>query len=392
MARLARNARAFAGRATPLLALCGWIACDGPSGSGDVTAAGRAPRAVGQAGWEELHTGGAPGQSSPTAGEDAALVHDPVRHCLFLYGGKDDRDVILNELWTFDLQARTWRRIPHAHAAPPPREDHTLVLDTANDRLVLFGGEDGDTSRATWTYDIADDRWTDVTRPGAPALEGHVAIYDPRRLRMVVFGGMRVEEDDRDLEEETWTLELDRASPRHLEWSTLPSARHGPAPRREHDGAYDPVRHRFLVFGGRQRTSSSFLDDVWTLDLGRDAWSEVATHGARPNPIRQSAVGFDPEANELTVFGGEVQTFGSGGDKKERTLPVNQLWVLELETGRWTDRTPYPPPMYDHAGVFVPEYGTTLIYGGSSTGAAKEHSTWIVRKLGTPSPSPAGPR
>lgn len=323
---------------------------------------------------------GTPGRDSPTAGEDMAVVHDALRHRLFLYGGKGDDDVILNELWTFELEARTWRRILSAGPEPPPREDHTLVLDSGNDQLVLFGGEDGETSNATWTYDLQANRWSDVTGKDAPALEGHAAIHDPRRKRMVVFGGMRVNNDERDLEEETWALDLDSGSAQYRTWSTLRSGKSRPPARREHDGVYDPLRHRLLIFGGRQRSSGSFLADVWTLDLDRDTWSAVETHGAEPNPVRQTALGFDPGANELTVFGGEVLTFSSGQDKGKE-FPVNQVWVLSLDSGLWTDRTPYPPPMYDHVGLFVPEYGTTLIYGGSSLHAGKEHSTWLIRRL-----------
>jgi hypothetical protein len=58
---------------------------------------------------------------------------------------------------------------------------------------------------------------------------------------------------------------------------------------------------------------------------------------------------------------------------------VDQVWTLHLETGLWSDRTPYPRPTHEHAGVFVPEYGGMMIYGGSSHRPAKEHSTWLLR-------------
>jgi len=348
--------------------------------------AGRGAAGQDRATWELLRAGGAPGQDSPTAGEDMALAYDAARHRLLLYGGKGDDDVNRNELWSFDLAAGRWQQIRADGPQPPPREDHSLVVDTANDQLVLFGGEDGDTSPATWTFDLRASRWQEITHRSAPALESHSAIYDPRGKRMVVFGGMRQIDGKNDLGEETWILCLDQRSPQYATWSELPVATPHPAPRREHRGLYDPVRHRMLVFGGRQRSSASYLRDVWVLDLASSTWREVPTHGDPPNPIRQMALGYDPDSDALTVFGGEVLTFMAGHDHSKKEVLVNLVWVLDLHTGCWEDRTPYPPPMYDHAGLFVPEYGATLIYGGSSPRPAKkEHATWLLH-------TPAAPR
>lgn len=344
------------------------------------------PEDTRRAGWEEIAPAGEAGRDSPTVGEDAALAYDAARHRLLLYGGKGDDDVNRNELWSFDLAARRWERLASTGPEPPPREDHTLVLDQANDQLVLFGGEDGDTSRETWVCDLADLRWQDITIASAPALESHVAIYDPRAQRMVVQGGMRYEDGEKELEEEVWTLDLRRSGPTYGAWSVLETGGRKPGPRREHEGQYDPRRHRLLVFGGRQRSSASYLCDVWALDLAGSSWQELETHGERPNPVRQMAMGYDPDANELTVFGGEVLAYMAGQGKDAKEFPVNQIWVLELDSGTWTDRTPYPSAVYDHVGVFVPEYGSTVIYGGSSLHSGKEHSTWLIRNLEEPTP------
>lgn len=345
------------------------------------------PQATGQAGWEEIAPGGVAGRDSPTSGEDGALAYDGTRHRLWLFGGKGDDDVNRNELWSFDLVARRWEHVQPDGPGPPPREDHTLVLDQQNDQLVLFGGEDGDTSNETWVFDLAGRRWQETTSASAPAIESHIAIYDPRARRMLVQGGMLRKDGEREIQEDVWVLDLRRGTPAYGSWSVLETQGPQPDGRREHRGVYDERRHRLLIFGGRQRSNSSYLNDLWTLDLASARWQELETHGDQPNPIRQTAVGYDPEKNELTVFGGEVLTFMAGQGKDKKEFPVNEIWVLELDSGLWTERSPYPPSVYDHVGLFVPEYGTTLIYGGSSLHAHKEHSTWLIRPL-----EPAEPR
>ena len=333
------------------------------------------PRAIGQGGWEEINLG----QDAPPAGEDTAAVLDAARHRVLLYGGKDDGDKSHNELWEFDLATKGWTQIRPEGVLPPPREDHTLVLDQGNDALVLFGGENGSTTNSTWIYDLAANRWRDSTDASAPALEGHVAAYDPDGRRMLVFGGMSEEKahkDDKVLDNTTWAMDLDRASPRCGQWTRLEIAGPRPSPRREHRGVYDPVRGRLIVFGGRQRSKASFLADLWILELEPLRWHELETSGERPEPMRQTALGYDAEEDLLTVFGGEVLVQHDGGDDE---FTVNQVWVLDLGAGLWSNRTPYPRPMYDHQGLFVPEVGATLIYGGSSQWPGKQHETWLLR-------------
>jgi len=333
------------------------------------------PRAVGQGGWEELNLG----QDAPPAGEDTAAVLDAARHRVLVYGGKDDDDKNRNELWALDLATMGWTQLVPEGPPPPPREDHTLILDEQNDALVLFGGEDGSTTNATWSFDLAANRWREITDPSAPALEGHVAIYDAPGRRMVVFGGMRevkAHKDDKVLEDVTWALDLERGSPRYGTWSKLEIPGPRPCPRREHRGAYDPLHRRLIVFGGRQRAKVSFLNDLWILDLERLSWRELETSGERPEPIRQSALGYDAAADLLTVFGGEIRVEHSGSEDE---FTVNQVWVLDLASGVWSNRTPHPRPMYDHQGLFVPECGGTLIYGGSTQWPGKEHETWLLR-------------
>jgi hypothetical protein len=333
----------------------------------------RAPRAVGQAGWDEVHTGGVPGKDSPTAGEDGAVAHDPIRHRVLLYGGKGDDDVNGNELWAFDLETRAWSRLP-ATGTPPPREDHTMIFDQANDQLVVFGGEDGPTSQETWAFDFESSHWTDITHDSAPFLEGHTAEYDPKGLSMIVFGGG----SQKIFDDKTWVLDLDKTSESYGTWETLDVPTPRPQARREHSSAYDPTRHVMYVFGGRQRTKDSHLNDVWAYDPESRRWREVVTTGEHPDPIRQTVVGLNPDTNELSVFGGEILVHQEGDFED---YIVNRIWVLDMESGVWSDRTPYPRSVYDHVGLYVPELGGTLVYGGSSTRDAKEHGTWLLRRI-----------
>ena len=330
--------------------------------------------------WQQIHAGGRPGTDSPWAGEDAEIVYDGSRHRLMLYGGKGDDDVNLDELWAFDVQTRRWTLIRSEGPQPPPREDHSLILDTVNDQLILYGGEDGPPSRETWSFSLRDGRWTDITDDSAPAREDHTAIYDPKRQRMIVFGGTPASED-------TWALDLDRQSPAYGTWMPLPTRGPDPTVRRQHGAAYDSVHDRMLVYGGRTRKGgrNQYLVDVWALDLQALRLSELSTTGDPPGALSQTVLSYDPTRNDLIVFGGEVMVKFQGDAEEYLT---NSVWVLDLNSLTWSERSAYPRPVYDHAGVYVPEYGGTVMYGGQSHRPVKERSVWLLE---IPPPAQSAP-
>jgi len=328
-------------------------------------------------GWQKIHAGGRPGTDSPRAGEDGEIVYDGTRHRLLLYGGKGDDDVNIDELWAFDVKTRRWNPIRSEGPHPPPREDHSLILDTVNDQLVLYGGEDGLPSRETWSFSLGDGRWTDITDDSSPAREDHTAIYDAKRQRMIVFGGTPPSPD-------TWALDLDLKSPDYGTWMQLPTRGPDPAVRRRHGAAYDSVRDRMIVYGGRtpKGDKNQYLADVWALDLEALQWSELSTTGDSPGALNQTVLSYDPTTDELIAFGGEVVVTVQYDTEEYLT---NSVWVLDLNSLTWSERSPYPRPVYDHAGVYVPEYGGTVIYGGQSHRPVKERSVWLL-EISPPAP------
>jgi hypothetical protein len=90
------------------------------------------------------------------------------------------------------------------------------------------------------------------------ARQGHTAIYDPARDRMVVFGGTAAGSSFNDV----WALSF-AGSPGWTQLTpagTPPSMRYGPT------AIYDPVRDRMVVFGGQVGTNQ-YSNEVWALNF-----------------------------------------------------------------------------------------------------------------------------
>src|SRR5439155_15569016 len=146
--------------------------------------------------------------------------------------------------------------------------------------------------------------WTQILPGGTPPSPRHMmsAIYDPARDRIVVFGGL-----DRALgyRDDVWALSLG-ASPA---WTRLGPLGVGPAPRARHSATYDPRRNRMIVFGGYHAavgdSPAGPANDVWALSLSDPpAWTRLVTQGAAPRARYDQSAVYDPVRDCIVVFGG----------------------------------------------------------------------------------------
>jgi hypothetical protein len=273
-----------------------------------------------------------------------------------------------------DLATASWRPLllPGPLApGPSARTLSTTILDEAGHRIVLFGGvDDGTAFRDIWALPLdGTSDWTqlpvDVSN-GPPPLRDHVSIYDPIRHRMLVFGGSGF---DNTFSNDAWALSLDGPPA----WSLLIPSGPRPSGRFSHAGAYDPVRDRFIVFGGYD---GAFKNDVWALTLSATpSWTQLSPSGAAPRLDAMTAV-YDRVRDRLLIFGGwDGFSFH------------NEVWSLSLAgAGSWsilgTSGTP-PPPRRHYAAVYDVARDRLVISGGVDFNQELS-DTWALDLSGTP--------
>jgi hypothetical protein len=245
-----------------------------------------------------------------------------------LFGGATDSAVV-GDTWGWD--GRNWQRLA---ASGPPARTFAAVGGDGVSRVFLFGGSrvlfGGDASPGnadparhlladTWAWD--GTRWTEVPGPQPPARAEAAAAWDPKRKRLVMFGGYTWKAGVRERLQDTW--EFDGAA-----WARFATA--GPSPRSGAAMAFDPELGQVVLFGG-----SGATNDTWIWD-GR-AWSEVPA--PTPPPGRFNAA-MSPAP------GGNVLRFG-GWDGQSRTADT---W--RLRGGLWTAvKTGDAPQARNHAAM-----------------------------------------
>lgn len=115
-----------------------------------------------------------------------AIAYDVARRQAVMFGGRSRSSVggVGGDTWLWD--GNLWSRA-NVSINPPAREHHALAYDAARQRVVLFGGHDGNQSLTdTWEWDGV--RWTQVPTAVQPTSNGRM-VYDAGRGRVVLIAG-----------------------------------------------------------------------------------------------------------------------------------------------------------------------------------------------------------
>jgi hypothetical protein len=285
-----------------------------------------------------------PSGTGPPGTAGHTIIVDTANHRLVMFGGGTASvsgyfTDFTNEVWTAPLGPNpTWTQLFPAGDPPTPRSHHTAIYDAANQRMVIFGGKTGfiETILGDAMALSLDGNPTWSSLSSIPARWGHTAVYDAPRHRMIVFGGRL---SDGSYTDDVWEMLLDDGV-----WYDITATGDGPGDRAGHSAVYDPVGHRMIVFGGS--SSGGLSNSAYSLSLwNAPEWKPLDPIGTKPSARQQSAYGYDAAGGRMIVFGG-VESF--------QVDPRFDTWALTLNS--------CPPPF-----ITMPPAGATLPYGMTAT-------------------------
>ena len=220
---------------------------------------------------------------------------------------------------------------------PGVRNAHALAYDGRV--VVLFGGAtESGVVGDTWGWDGKD--WPRLAVGGPPA-RTFPAVAGGWRSRVFLFGGSRVLFGDDTVAEnrdatkrlfaDTWTWDGAR-------WTEVA----GPQPpaRSEAAAAWDPKRKRMVLFGGYTWKAGvrEYLQDTW--EFNGAAWARFSTGG--PSPRAGAAMAFDAELGQVVLFGGSPAPKATRGSGTARRGPKSRRRRRRraASTRRWPARPP----------------------------------------------------
>jgi hypothetical protein len=238
--------------------------------------------------WRRRH-----GDLRPAGRQGHVLSADPLGRVL-LFGGLRPQPST-SDTWTWDGNRWT-EHMPTT--SPRPLVDAGAVLDAARSETLLFGGNSSGTlSAELWAWN--GNTWSLRDAGTGPVGRFEPALaFDVGRLVTVLFGGFARQGTAMQPLGDTW--EWDGSAWLRRTPSTSPSPRAGAAI------AYDPLRQRTVLFGGRSGfTASHQLDDTWEWD--GLAWQRM-TPTVSPTALLSPSLHFDPSTNRMLLIGTMVST------------------------------------------------------------------------------------
>jgi len=256
--------------------------------------------------------------------------------------------------------AGSWRYLP---TVPLGRYENQSDYDPIGDRLLVHGGWSGTATQSdSWGLAFSSSMdWSLIQAPGAPSLRDAAHVFDPVRNRWVMFGGASFFQESN----ATYALSLAGAAA----WSTLaptgtvPSAREGVVAIR------DSKRDRLVIFGGWDG-GSHYRNDVSALDLASAAWGAFTVAGTPPTFRSLASAIYDASRDRMILFGG-----------RDSASVYQEVWSINFsDTPTWTlMSTSGTPPVgrYAAAAAYDSLNDRMIVFGGSTSGGPLA-DTWSL--------------
>ena len=251
--------------------------------------------------------------------------------------------------------------IPPDEALPRGWVGFRAVYDPVLDAIFVVNGGEYESGQLNkmWRLSLnGTPQWIPVSTGGGYRLRGSM-IYDPVRNRLVTFGGREyVWSTDPNIQPHYFNDALALSLSGSPQWSTISPPGPWPSPRSGHVAIYDPVRDRMVVFGGFNLNNPT--NDVWALSLASPTWTRLEPEGTPPPAMGNAAAIYDPVRDRMLIHGGGTSDVTAESDQYPWPGPEgdvsSDVWALSFAAGpQWERLSPsgaVPPGLQAHSSAY----------------------------------------
>ena len=284
-------------------------------------------------GWTRVEVSGEP----PGPPAEAYAGWDESRNRMFVNGTSPNEwcgSAIITSFLTFDSYTARWSA---STGEATPGDSPSMVYDAERDRLLLVTRKDyPEIFGVVHQLSPGDPKgWSLAVNPTTgPSSEGTYLLLDAARDRLLAFGGQAYLYWPH-VDTLVWELPLSGSAG----WNPLPASASGVLRRTLGAAVYDPRRDRILFFGGfefrqGERSTIEVFNDVWQFPLTRtEGWSRLEVTGPAPSPRYAHAAVYDPVRDQMIVVGGGWNPTNSAAEVWALQLAGPPRWTLLSSTG-----------------------------------------------------------
>eukprot|EP00760_Papus_ankaliazontas_P012617 PhM_4_TR15457/c0_g1_i1/m.913 len=169
-----------------------------------------------------------------------------------------------------------------------------------------------------------------------PMLWGHTVV--PFHHNLILFGGVNVQEHHVGGGQEENNIVVWNPNNAQFRWVNFASNTSNntqtdvsvPQPRALHSAVFDPQSNQMIVFGGFTMRATAKLRDVWTFDLAAGRWRSHVCTGNAPTPRSGHAAAI--YAGYMIVYGGSEANTSVTSSAPSSSV----VYVLDLRTFHWS--------------------------------------------------------
>jgi len=239
-----------------------------------------------------------------------SAIFDSKHNRIVVFGGGPVGEMLTNNVYQYSLTDSKWSVVATVGLTEPPRRYHSAIYDPLNQRMIVFGGSDdnGGTFDDVRALSLPAPAETHVWTPLilGVARELHIAIYDARNERMIVFGGSVTTLPSLSYTAYNDVHALSLPTTGAITWTILTPTGTPPSMRDGAAAVYDNANQRMILMGGKT-SNNSFSNEVWELSLpvsGSSEWKLLSPGGTSPEPRMRHTTVYDPVSQRLVLFGG----------------------------------------------------------------------------------------
>uniref|UniRef100_A0A7S4NJX9 Uncharacterized protein n=2 Tax=Guillardia theta TaxID=55529 RepID=A0A7S4NJX9_GUITH len=252
------------------------------------------------------------GTKPPARSYHTALLSDQVKVIVFGGTGKQGN---LNDCYELNVLEMRWSILfQSGDVRPSPRHGHTMTQTSQEEVAILFGGAGAGFFNDLFLFDCRTGRWSLPPQHGAPPAPRafHSTCALDRNNRMFIFGGQNGSANfndmyDFDMETMTWTFVQTTG--------ILPSPRWG------HSAVVQGM-DTMIVFGG---AGDQFFNDVFLYNLFGSSWKFAHGPGEAPAGRWGHSCIMHGESAALYIFGGCSKHAASEDDTFQFNLLMMQV-------------------------------------------------------------------
>ena len=307
--------------------------------------------------------------TKPSSRYSSSMVYDSTHDCIILFGGNERYQSILfgpdpdmkDDTWIYNFTDNSWTNM-NPLTKPSARDGHSMVYDTKNYQVILFGGWDKNLydNSDTWIYDYSSNSWTNMNPTTKPnAREDHSMIYDSKHECVILFGG----QVGKDVDNSWWFYDYSSNV-----WTRAISV---PIPRSRHSMAYDSTHNQVILFGGFDY-NGNLNGETWIYTYSNNSWINM---NPLTNPSARAGhyMVYDSTHDHVILFGGYD---GNGQDNDE-------TWIYTYSNNSWKNMNPLirPSKREDYSMVYDSTHDHVILFGGDSYNPYSDNvmnfETWI---------------